>query len=462
MTHSASLQRQLVSWLLLPFLAIWLTGGIMSYMIAVRFADLAHDRALFDSALTLASQVKSENGAIVVSNPDTALNMIAIDPYDKVYFKISDPGHRTIAGLQELAAPRESGSLPEMPYYDDGKIEGTHVRIASIYHSVHSGNKDVLVLVQVAETLQTRRVMASEILASVAVPQLLLISLALAFGWFGIRRGLASLERIQKEVRNRSHLDLSPLQEENAPREVGALVHALNELLHQLQTAISAQTRFIANAAHQLRTPLAGIKTQAEFALRQSDPELIRHSLQQLHASNDRTIHLVNQLLALARAEPGWEAPVKTLDLVAVASKTTSEWVPAALKKNIDLGFEAGLAAAPFPANEMLLREMLNNLIDNAIRYTQPDGEITVRISQSDHLLTLAVEDNGPGIPPPERECVFDRFHRAAPPEEEGCGLGLAIVREIAHLHHGEVYLVDTPKGSLFEVRLPLPGVSAP
>ncbi|HEY5994459.1 MAG TPA: sensor histidine kinase [Gallionellaceae bacterium] len=456
MSHPASLQRQLIGWLLLPFLAIWLTGGFMSYMIAVRFADLAHDRGLFDSALTLASQVRSENGAILLSDPETALKMIAIDPYDKIYFRISGPDHKTVAGQPELPAPQADDILPEMPYYSDGFMEGRHVRIASIYHTIHSGKQGALVLVQVAETLKKRRVMASEILASVAVPQLLLISLALALGWFGIRRGLASLERIQKEVRNRSHLDLSPLQEENAPREVGALVHALNELLHQLQTAISAQTRFIANAAHQLRTPLAGIKTQAEFALRQSDPELIRHSLQQLHASNDRTIHLVNQLLALARAEPGWEAPVTTLDLVAVASKTTSEWVPAALKKNIDLGFEAGLAAALFPANEMLLREMLNNLIDNAIRYTQPDGEITVRISQSDHLLTLAVEDNGPGIPPPEHERVFERFHRAASPEENGCGLGLAIVREIAHLHHGEVYLVDTPKGALFEVRLPL------
>ncbi len=456
MTQSASLQRQLVSWLLLPFLAIWLTGGVMSYMVAVRFADLAHDRGLFDSALTLASQVKSENGVIAISNPDTALNMIAIDPYDKVYFKITDPDHKLVAGQQELRPPRESAILPEMPYYDDGVMEGRQVRIASIYHSVHSGKKDVLVLVQVAETLKKRRVLASEILAGIAVPQLLLISLALAIGWFGIRRGLSSLVRIQKEVRNRSHLDLSPLQEENAPHEIGALVHALNELLGQLKVAISAQTRFIANAAHQLRTPLAGIKTQVDFALRQNDPELIQHSLQQLQVSNDRTIHLVNQLLALARAEPGWEAPMKPVDLVELAGQTTGEWVPAALKKKIDLGFETALDATAFPGNEMLLREMLGNLIDNAIRYTQTGGEITVRIARSDNLLTLAVEDNGPGVPLADRERVFERFHRAASPEEDGCGLGLAIVREIAHLHHGEVYLVDTPRGALFEVRLPV------
>ncbi len=451
-----SLRRQLIGWLLVPFLVIWLAGGIISYVLAVNFADLAHDRSLFDSALTLASQVTSENGAIVVEAPDTVQKMIAIDPYDLIFFKVSTPDRRVIAGRPDLPAPDASHPLPDKPYYHDGVVESSRVRIASIYHTVHNGKQDVQVLVQVAETLKKRRIMASEVLASIVVPQLLLVSLALALGWFGIRRGLASLERIQKEVRNRSHLDLSPLQEENAPREVGALVHALNELLGQLQMAISAQARFIANAAHQLRTPLAGIKTQVDFALRQNDPELIKHSLLQLQASNDRTIHLVNQLLALARTEPGWEAPMKPVDLAALAGGTTSEWVPAALKKKIDLGFENGQEPAILAGNEMLLREMLNNLLDNAIRYTQAGGVITVRLGHTENQAVLAVEDNGPGIPPAERERVFERFHRAASPEAAGCGLGLAIVREIAHLHHGEVYLVDTPKGALFEVRLPL------
>lgn len=454
--HPPSLRRQLVSSLLIPLLAIWVFGGIMSYFIAVRFADLANDRALFDSTLTLASQVKSEGNTIAVNQPDTALKMIAIDPYDKVYFKVSDPEHGIIAGLPEMPAPQESDFLPDKPYYQDGIMGGKHVRIASIFHRVATGKKDVLVLVQVAETLVKRRVLASEILAGIALPQLLLISLALAIIWYGIRRGLSSLERIQKEVRSRSHLDLSPLQEDNAPREIGALVHALNELLEQLQNAISIQTRFIANAAHQLRTPLAGIKTQVDFALRQTDPEMIKHSMQQVQTSSDRTIHLVNQLLSLARAEPGWETPLKQIDLVTMSSEATSEWVPAALKKNIDLGFETTLKTAPVPGNGLLLREMLNNLLDNAIRYSQTGGEITVRITRSDNFLTLAVEDNGPGVPPAERDLVFERFHRAASSQEEGCGLGLAIVREIAHLHQGEVYLVDSPKGALFEVRLPV------
>lgn len=455
MSHSPSLRRQLVNWLLIPLLAIWLCGGILSYFIAVRFADLANDRSLFDSTLTLASQVKSDGSAIVVNQPDTALKMIAIDPYDKVYFKVSDSGHGIIAGRQELPAPPDGDSLPDKPYYHDGVIEGKHVRIASVFHRVGIGRNDALVLVQVAETLVKRRVLASEILAGIVLPQLLLVSLVLAIVWYGIRRGLSSLERIQQEVKNRSHLDLRPLHEENAPREIGTLIHALNELLGQLQNAISVQARFIANAAHQLRTPLAGIKTQIDFAMRQTDPELIRHSLQQLQTSSDRTIHLVNQLLSLARSEPGWETPIKPVDLVSIASEATGAWVPAALKKEIDLGLETTVATAPVLGNVLLLQEMLNNLLDNAIRYSHTGGEITVRISRAGDLITLAVEDNGPGISLAERDLIFERFHRAALPQEDGCGLGLAIVREIAHVHHGEVNLADSPQGALFEIRLP-------
>lgn len=454
-TRSASLRRQLARWLLVPLLAIWVFGAVMSYYISVGFADLAHDRALFDSALTLASQVSAQDGSIVVNQPDTALKMIAIDPYDKVYFEVSTPGGGVVAGQELPPPPPEARDMPDKPYYYDGKVDGRDVRIASLYHHMQFGARSVLVLVQVAETLQKRRMLASEILAGIALPQFVLVLLILVIGWFGIRRGLSSLDRIQKEVRNRSHLDLSPLQEEDAPHEIGALVHALNELLGQLQSAISAQNRFIANAAHQLRTPLAGIKTQVEFALRQSDPALIRHSLQQLQASNDRTIHLVNQLLSLARTQPDWEAPTAGVDLVAIASEAASEWVPAALAKNIDLGFESAAPSVPLQGNGLLLREMLNNLIDNAIRYTQPGGEITVRVAQAEDQVILSVQDNGPGVPVEERERIFERFHRVGAPQDEGCGLGLAIVREIAHLHHGEVALADSERGALFEVRLP-------
>ncbi len=449
-----SLHRRLVTWLLIPTLVIWACGSVITYLIAVRYADLAHDRSLFDSALTLAGQVRGSQGQIVVDQSDTALKMIAIDPYDKVYFKISDPPTGAVVGWQELTPPPDIDLQPDKPYYHDGSVDGRRVRIASVVHRVSGVGAPVLI--QVAETLVKRRVLASEILAGIILPQALLIVLALVFVWFGIGRGLSSLKRVQDEVRNRSHLDLSPVREDNAPQEVGALVHAINELLGQLKQVISTQNRFIADAAHQLRTPLAGIKTQTELALRHNNPGEVRHSLEQLAASSDRVIHLVNQLLLLARAEPGWQPDKAQTDLLAVASDLASAWVPVALKKGIDLGFESSIGHAPFNGNVLLLKEMLANLIDNAIRYTQEGGEITVRVLAAEHCWVLAVQDNGPGVPATERKLIFERFHRGADSQGDGCGLGLAIVREIAHAHGGEVSLADSSCGALFEVHLPV------
>jgi two-component system sensor histidine kinase TctE len=312
------------------------------------------------------------------------------------------------------------------------------------------------VLVQVAETLVKRRILADEILAGLVLPQLLLIITTMVLVRYGIKRGLASLERVQAEVSHRSHVDLSPLRADDAPQEVEALVLAINQLMQQLEQVILRQNQFIADAAHQLRTPLAGLKTQAELAVRQTDPHLIAHSLKQLQASSDRMIHLVNQLLLLARAETDWQAEMRALDLVTLAKTVTSAWVPAALAKQIDLGYAAEVAAAPLMGNELLLKEMLNNLVSNAILYTQRGGEITVSVAIAEQHWILAVADNGPGIPPAERELIFERFHRATAKEEGGSGLGLSIARRIARLHGGDVSLREQFPGAVWEIWLPV------
>jgi two-component system sensor histidine kinase TctE len=235
---------------------------------------------------------------------------------------------------------------------------------------------------------------------------------------------------------------LSPLSEQNAPGEVRALIRAMNELLARLSFALSAQQRFIADAAHQLRTPLAGIKTQAELALRQQKMDDVQHTLQQLNTATGQTTHLINQLLSLARAEPGAgrTQAMQKLDIDALARDTTTEWVPHALKRNIDLGFD-GSSSAFIDGDALFLREMLGNLLDNAIRYTQSGGRVTVRVAADAASVRLSVEDNGSGIPPDERERVFERFHRVLGTGAEGCGLGLAIVRDIAEGHNAEVQL---------------------
>jgi two-component system, OmpR family, sensor histidine kinase TctE len=223
----------------------------------------------------------------------------------------------------------------------------------------------------------------------------------------------------------------------------------MNELLQRLSLALASQQRFIADAAHQLRTPIAGLKTQTELALRQTPPGDAHETLRQLRTATERATRLVNQLLSLARAEPsaGRVQGNEWLDLRQLARDATAEWVPRAIDRNIDLGFDAGSERAVVEGDALLLREMLMNLLDNAVRYTQPGGQVTVRVGHTAGSPAVAVEDNGPGIPENERARVFERFHRVLGSGAEGCGLGLAIVREIAQSHGATVALTPGAHG---------------
>jgi two-component system sensor histidine kinase TctE len=253
--------------------------------------------------------------------------------------------------------------------------------------------------------------------------------------WFGILRSLAPLERLRSEIAQRSARDLRPLDGSYAPAEVRPLVGTLNELLGNLRDALDSQQRFTANAAHQLRTPLAGLQTQVELALRQPAPEPMLRSLDQLRGATVRAAHLANQLLALSRAEPGGHRPdaLRALDLRSVAQDAAATWVPRALPKDLDLGFE--IEHAPVSGDARLLRDLLDNLLENAIRYTPEGGRITVRTGVEGDQSVVSVEDDGPGIPADQRERVFQRFYRVPGSTGDGSGLGLAIVHEIVNAH---------------------------
>jgi two-component system sensor histidine kinase TctE len=261
---------------------------------------------------------------------------------------------------------------------------------------------------------------------------------------------------LRRQIESRSHRDLTPLDEPGAPREVRPLVHAINALMERLQRAMVAQQKFIADAAHQLRTPLAGLKTHAELALREDSLSGMRDRVHALMLATDRSTHLARQLLALARAEPeaGSAAPMAAIDLNALAKKVTSEWVPRAIERRIDLGANTEPSVVPIRANAVLVQELLGNLIDNALRYTPPGGRVTVRVEACGDRARLSVEDNGPGIPPAERSRVFDRFQRLGESGTEGCGLGLAIVREIAELHGARIDLGEGPDNRGTRVRV--------
>ncbi len=453
--HNITLRRKLLTWLLIPTAFIWIISSIGTYRLALWFASATYDRWLLDSTQSLAAQLQRVNGDITVDLPNAATKMLEYDAYDKIYFKVSGPHIGTIAGQAALPPPPTDQPVNKA-IFSDAKINGAKIRIASIYVPM---GKD-LILVQVAETLVKRSRVALDIMASVVLPQFLLILLAGSAIWIGVGRGLALLWRAQQAVSSRSPRDLSPVSEDGAPQELRLLLRAINSLMAHLSRTLSSQQRFITDAAHQLRTPLAGLKTQTELALRQSDPAAIRHSLENLHQGVEHTSRLATQLLSLARAEQRHlpEQRSESIDMNTLVRDSVMEWIRAATRKDIDLGFVAASQPASIKGDPFSIREMLNNLLDNAIRYVQRGGTITAQVEATRTAIVVAIQDNGPGIPAAEQQRVFEPFHRVSDAAADGCGLGLTIVREIAQAHGGNAWLetdTDTP-GLVAKVSFPV------
>lgn len=453
---TASLRRKLLTWLFFPLLFLWLVGAAVAYYLALNFSNIAYDRSLLGSTRALAEQVKTVDGRAVVELPRAALDILQSDEHDKVYYQVIGADGQLLAGTPKLPLP-EAGNLAGTPQFHEVRLNGQKVRIAAIHLDI-AGNAPGPILVQVGETLNKRKILAGEVLTGVMLPQLILILLAALAVRLGIGRGLAPLQRLRQEIANRSHRDLSPVPELDTPQEVRPIIHAINELMERLGNALEAQQRFIADAAHQLRTPLAGLKTQTELALRQTDPEQMRHALLQLKTSAERTSRLVAQVLALARAEYGManRADLKPLDLNRLARETTMEWVPEAVKKNIDLGYEGSEQPVLIDGDEVRLKMLLDNLLDNAIRYCPSGCRVTARVTEGSEK-TLTVEDNGPGIPPAEKELVFQRFYRVLGNQNDGSGLGLAIVKEIAEIHQARISLDTPPEGRGTAIKIAFP-----
>ena len=455
-----SLRHNLLSWLLTPLLALLILSAIAAYGIALNFARDAFDRSLYESAYDIAQLVRKSaiDGQPPFNLPREARELILSDQYDETYYNIRDEKDALLSGEKSLAPPplavgKHKLSLEGVFY--DAIMSGKPVRVASRPFILEENGESHRINIQVAETLNKRSTLSRQILTGLILPQLLLVILAGGIVWFSVGRGLRPLQRLEESVAARSHLDLRPLHSPEAPAEAQPLIRAINALLERLERVLNAQNRFIADAAHQLRTPLAGLKAQIALASRQKTLEDAQLSLNQLEIGAERLTHLVNQLLSIARNEPGADRSVnmQPLDLNALAQEVTGEWLNIAVKRDIDLGFEGCEHSVWVLGDQLRINELLNNLIDNALRYTHKGGSITVRVTESG---ILEVEDNGPGIPKEERERVFERFHRLLGNEAEGSGLGLAIVKEIADMHNASVTIYDgSPQGALFRVSFP-------
>lgn len=445
--QTPSLRRQLLVWLLALLIPLLLIGAIASYYRANYFANLAYDRSLLRSALALADQVEVERGQVIADLPQIAHDLLEYDKDDWIYYRISGPNGEMVTGQATLPPPPVLPKAGEHRYYD-ARFDGKAVRVVAFSLALSGTSAEGIALVLVAETRTKRGAMADEIMATMMLPQLLIVLLAGIMVYFGVGRGLVTLEKLRSAFSSRSHLDLSPIPEIDTPSEVQPLLHAVNDLMQRLGQAISRQQRFIADASHQLRTPLAGLITQAELALREDDPIQVQRTLQQIRASSTALARMVSQLLSLARAEPEAVNNMELLpvDISSLAQEVTSEWVPQALAKQIDLGFAGDGIDCRITGSAPLLRELISNLIDNAIRYTHAGGQVTVAL-KSGAMIELFVEDNGPGIPENKRERVLEPFYRILGNSEGGCGLGLTIVSEIAQRHQAEVRIESAAQG---------------
>lgn len=457
MLKLGTLRSQLLAWLAAPLLVLWLISTIVDFDIAKRFVNVAYDRALLEVALDIGRQVKLVEDRIYVDLPEVAVQMLQSRETDRIYYLVTGPDNEYITGEPDLPAPSDP-SADRVRYYDE-EYRGQEIRAVALRVPVQPGTARGAVMIHVAERLTVRADSARQIMFGMMLPQALLIVAATVAVWYGVGRGLRPLASLRSEIESRSHRDLSALSESQAPREVQPLIRAMNDLLARLSAVLGAQQRFIADAAHQLRTPLAGIKTQTELALRNAQSDEVQATLRQLYTATEQTTRLVNQLLALARAEPGAkrEHPTEPVDLAALARETATEWVPRALQREIDLGFDGPEHAAKIEGNAFLLKEMLHNVLDNAIRYTQPGGQVTVRVVPDTSIVKIAVEDTGPGIPEAERSRVFERFYRLLDRGSEGCGLGLAIVQEIAASHGAQITLDSGPGGIGTSVQIAFP-----
>ncbi|MBI2769260.1 MAG: sensor histidine kinase N-terminal domain-containing protein [Burkholderiales bacterium] len=455
-----SLFGEILDWMLTPLLLLWPVSLALTWLVAQSIAGKPFDRALEYNVQALAQLVAVQNQRITFNLPQPAREILRADDSDLIYYQVVGARGEVLSGEKDFPAPHEEEKplVGEVQLRDE-EMRGLDVRVAYTWVRVElPGSQPVLV--QVAETREKRSVLATEIIKGVMLPQFVILPLAVLLVWLALVRGIKPLSQLEERIRARKPDDLSPLDDKAVPLEVAPLVSSVNDLLTRLKDSIATQKRFLADAAHQLKTPLAGLRMQADLAQREGfNAEELKLSLKQIGRSSIRATHTVNQLLALARAESSGQAiALQPCDLAQLTMDAMQDSVPRTMARHIDLGYDGaqpGSHGVMLQGNPTLLKEMIRNLVDNAINYTpstaEQPGVITVRVLADPfgRVLVLQVEDSGPGIPAAERELVFQPFYRALGTNVDGSGLGLPIVLEIARQHNAEVSLEDAHAGQV-------------
>ncbi|MGD9680709.1 MAG: sensor histidine kinase [Candidatus Obscuribacterales bacterium] len=444
MTRARSIRKEILFWLVPALFLLWISSAFLTYWLITGFSREAFDRELLNAADSIVGRVRIKDSNITVDLPPAALAILEYDNTDKFFYRIIDDAGNVVSGDTSLPVPSALLRI-DVPVFSSINIGGENCRLAELKMEVEE-HPDRAVVVQVAETTRSRDMIRQKILFAIAGLQLLTIALGLGAVLVGVRRGLAPVELLRGHIQKRTKSDLSPVPTLDVPEEVDSLVLALNQLLERLKEEMESHERLLADAAHQLRTPLAGLKTYSSIGVQMEEKEDMQHVLEQLDLGIDRASRMVNQLLALERmvSVGAKDEPEKeNVDLEDLARDVLEELEPRIAEKDL----RAGIAGEPLtvPGDFAGLRHLLSNLVENAIAYTPEGGEITISLCSDPPALT--VEDTGEGIPEDQREKVFDRFYRIDPGKGIGSGLGLSIVKEVARAHSATVTIGEGEGG---------------
>ncbi|KVU72352.1 sensor histidine kinase [Burkholderia ubonensis] len=468
-----SLRRSLLRRLAAPLSMLALMSGLIAYWLAWQYTQHVIDRSLADLATAISKQIQIAGPDAPFTVPPLAQAMFS-DPAEALIYRISD-GEQELAGDPKLPLQGTNVRRMHYAYVFEAEYDNRAVRVAQVRVEEVDGGKPMVV--EVAQPVRHRYRIAAEFLVAIMMPLLLLLLAGWGIVWRVVNQQLGPLTHLADSLNRQTHTSLEPVDETDVPLEIRPLTSAMNALLGRLKTALDAQRKFIADAAHQLRTPLTAVKLHAEQAAIARDPQQTFTAVRELRAAADRAVRLSNQLLSLARAEPGEQAArFIDVDLAAMAFETGAEWVPRALAAHVDLGFQRSDEPRDddqtllVRGNPVLLREVIANLLDNALKYVplaRPHGaRITVNVGRAmleagAPAAEIVVEDNGPGVPASQQADLFKRFFRGDAQSgsgvETGAGLGLAIVHDIIAMHGGSVSYADAPEGgSRFVVKVPL------
>jgi two-component system sensor histidine kinase TctE len=463
MTAPRSLRSQLLLWLLVPLALLAALDAAVSYRTAVDTARIVQERMLLGAARVIGEQVRVEDGVLQVVVPPAALELFASPSHDRVFYRATTDDGMLLTGYYDLPLPAQRPGAEEASYFD-AELRDRPIRVVAYSQPLLSASRRGTVLVEVGQTLEGRDALARDIWYAAVGRQLALVMLVAVLLWLGLRRGLLPVVSLRDRMLAREPGSVEKLDEQAVPTELQPLVAAVNDYAQRLDRHMSAHSRFIADASHQLRTPLTLLNTQVSYALRSADSPAREEALHAIHSSVQHGVRLVRQLLSFSAAEASVDSlqEATAVDLVPLVTSLIESEIWLAQERGIDLGFDSDGESAWVHGQPHLLGELAGNLVDNALRYTRRGGQVTVFLRQADCATELRIEDDGPGIPQAQRERVFERFFRLQDSVSDGCGLGLAIVREIARSHGATVTLEDAASGQGLSVRVSFPPLRMP